>query len=516
MSVYTIVIIDDEEWIREGILSKVKKSGFPFTKIGEAANAEQGLKIITEMVPDIVVCDIRMEDMDGLELIRIVHQRFPHIKTIVISGYTEFQYATKALKLKVTDYLLKPIDKYALYQAFTKCMEAIEQEKQVRDKIEQLELVGSSTEVKNKIEKILQNEGSNPQAIFSNYNERASFQSIALYMDPQIHLEEKYIVDHLLNQSLFLQLNHNLVCYSRKPNEFMILICMPTPQQVNEYEQYITNFIERIQEDLLHKGIYQYTFGISGFHQSIHTCIFAAIFCMKHRVLLDDNQVIRYADTLEFRNVYKLPTQIKSFLKHHIETQNMKSITSILNDIHTEIGALKISLRCIQNLYNHLLLIATEDFDLELEDDINHYARDVYGFSSSREMLDVIMELYMKIINITRGRSGYSMNQSILKVKEYIDDHYAEDIKLEDLAVLQHYNPSYLSLMFKEVLNINFQDYLLQVRMNHAKKLLLSQQYKVKDIAPMIGFKNPHYFSAVFKKTEGFTPKDFVRDNEHG
>ncbi|TBL79106.1 response regulator transcription factor [Paenibacillus thalictri] len=512
---YSILIIDDEEWIRQGILSKVRKSGFPFTEIAEAANAEEGFSIIKTLQPDIVVCDIRMEEMDGLELIEKVHRMYPEIKTIIISGYSEFQYVTKALKLGVADYLLKPIDKYALYQAFTKCMEAIEQEKQAKIRIEKLELVGSSLEMKQKMDKFLQKEDLDPREIFSAYNDRSSFQSVSLFVDPGTN-EEDIILNHFLDSQGSLQLNRNMVCYKNTPHEFTILICVPEPHMVNEYENYIVHYIERLQTDLHKNGVYRYTFGISGFHQRIDTCIFAASYCLKHRVLLEDNQVIRYTDTMSFQQTYKLASHVPAFLKHHLETQNIKGITDIISDIYQEISVAAISYKSVQNLYTHLLMVAAEDFNVNLETQYPRYPLEAYFYSSLRELLDSITELYLKIVNVSKGRSEYSTQRLIMRVKEYIDTHYAEEIKLEDIAELEHYNSSYLSLAFKETMNINFQDYLLNVRLGNAKKMLLSGQYKIKDIAVMSGFKNPHYFSAVFKKAEGFTPKDFVKEHGEG
>ena len=93
---YKVVVIDDEEWIREGLINKIKKSGLDFTAIAEAENADDGLQIIQALKPEIIICDIRMQEMDGLTLSETVTRILPNTKIIIISGYDQFDYAKKA------------------------------------------------------------------------------------------------------------------------------------------------------------------------------------------------------------------------------------------------------------------------------------------------------------------------------------------------------------------------------------------------------------------------------------
>ena len=129
----SVLVVDDEKWIREGIKSKLKKYGFSIDAIGEAENGTKAINLMKEHPYDIVISDICMNDMDGLKLCEILSRDFPKTQKIILSGYGEFDYATKAIREGVIDYLLKPIDYEDLVQALRRCEQRLKQEEDKYD-----------------------------------------------------------------------------------------------------------------------------------------------------------------------------------------------------------------------------------------------------------------------------------------------------------------------------------------------------------------------------------------------
>jgi len=505
---YRILVVDDEDIIREGLVSKLNKSGFPWSRIAEASSAEQGLKLMGDVQPHIVLCDIRMEEMDGLEMIRALKLKFPKTKIIIISGYSEFEYASKALKLGVTDYLLKPIDKITLYQSLASCFEMIDKEAREQRSLEQWSLKENAKDIKSKLARI-EFQDCEPRDIFQKCESRSMFQAAYLFIDPQAGAWDADELNELLTRGDWTY-GDDLVLFEANPNEFAIFFCLVDPAGTEPFLRRVDQALNGLQGEMLRRNQFRYTCGLSGLRESLTDVYREAVICMKQRIFAEDNHRIAAADTEFYKQLYKIPTQKFMMLKIYTESKDIRGVVAVLNEIFAEAVEAGSSYHSIQNLYNHFLAIALEDFNIDPSVHFQPFRQEIYYYHSLRDLFDWVQELFTTIIN-TSSSSQHSKEKVIQNVRAYIDSYYAEDIKLEDIAEMQHYNASYLSIVFKEVLNINFQDYLLKVRMDNAQNMLLSGKHKVKDIARMTGFKNPHYFSTVFKKAKGQTPKDFVK-----
>ncbi|MFB9274640.1 response regulator [Cohnella cellulosilytica] len=506
---YNILVVDDEEIIREGLISKLKKGGFAWSRIEEAASAEQGLKRMEELRPHIVLCDIRMEEMDGLEMIRTLSRKYPRTKMIIISGYSEFEYASRALKLGVVDYLLKPIDKSTLYQALARCFEMIEKEEQEQRSLEQWSMQESARELRSKLARI-EFEDCDPAEIFRAGRPDSLFQAAYLLADPQARAWDADMLGEALTRDGEWSYGDNLALFEASPSEFALFFCLAEPSGREPFAEAVDRALARLQDELLRRNHFQFTIGTSGMHERLADSYREAVHCMKHRLFIEDNHRIAPMDAEPYKQLYKIPLHKFMTLKHYTESNDLRSVVAVLNEMRTEVSEALPAYHCAQNLYNHFLTTALEDFNIDPSVHFQPFRQEVYYFHSLRDMFDWLQELFTTIINISNS-SRHSKEKVIQSLKAYIDTHYAEDVKLEDIAEIQHYNASYLSIVFKEVMNINFQDYLLKVRMDNAQSMLLSGKHKVKDIARMTGFKNPHYFSTVFKKAKGVTPKEFVK-----
>ena len=128
MNLYRIILVDDEEEVRKGIIRKIDWETLGFQVVGDAENGEEALEMIEQLEPDMVMTDIRMPYMDGLTLSAKIRQKYPSIKIIIFSGFDDFEYAQQAIKLNVTEYILKPVNVEELTEILTRVHENLEEE----------------------------------------------------------------------------------------------------------------------------------------------------------------------------------------------------------------------------------------------------------------------------------------------------------------------------------------------------------------------------------------------------
>jgi len=510
---FTVLVVDDEEWIRKGLLSKIRKSGLPIGDVWQAPSAERALALMSESAVDILICDIRMADMDGLELIRTVRYKYPAVRIVIISGYSEFAYAAEALKHGVVEYLLKPVDSDSLYDALMKCAKSIEQERAQTSRVGELLRLQAAHETRHKINLVLRKD-LRPEQIFVTYHPGMQFQAICLFVDAQQDQLNLDVLDGAINQDSLWAFRSNIVYYENHENEIVVVIAIPGRHEVDTYARHVRTLVETMSMELRSVNLHRHTFGVSAARTDIGEAINEAIFCMKHRIFLEDSQVVELGQTVSFQRRYRLPAQTAALLKHNLEAGDIKGVSSTLTNIYTEVMAASLSYRAVQNLYSRLLMIATEDADADIERYLHGLPAEVYQFASLRQVFEAVRNLYITVINSIRP-SSRTRQAAVQAVKQYIDEHYAEDLHLDTLAETQGYNASYLRWLFHEVLGMNIHDYVLQVRIEEAKRLILAGNMRMKDVARAAGFSDPHYFSHVFKKVEGVRPTEYLNTQVH-
>ncbi len=514
---YKVVVIDDEEWIREGLINKIKKSGLDFTAIAEAENADDGLQIIQALKPEIIICDIRMQEMDGLTLSETVTQILPNTKIIIISGYDQFDYAKKALQLGVADFLLKPINSEDLVHSLQKCIAAIAKQNSERQKLAAIATLEQLDEARSRFLKYLNGQDGQLHDIFSAYRAGQSvFKCIYLYINPQVRLNKDSLIATVFHPASPWQCYRNAIMYENNINEYALIFCVPVPAEpaASAPEDPLADVAAVIAALVRRLGIHDYTLGISGYKPNPGEAVNEAVTAMKYRVLIAANQIIDYQDTVAYKRKFRLQTQSAALLQHNLRAHHYANLAGVLQDIYDEASREPLSYGSLQNLYTNLLLLGLDEFDQYQEDKAAFYPKEAYCFNNLRELFEFIKEVYRSIIATHHPEDKDYKRKLIYEVKQYIDANYNKSFTLESIAAMQHINFCYLSMLFKEILNVNFQNYLMSVRIDHAKALLNLNKYTIKQVANMTGFADEHYFSKVFKKVEGLPPKEFLKKME--
>jgi two-component system, response regulator YesN len=523
MGMMKVLITDDEVQIRKGLRLKVDWEEEGFQIVAEASNGKDALEIIQNNVIDLVITDVRMPIMDGIELAEHCHRDFPHVKVIVLSGYSDFEYARNSLKQGVKDYLLKPVAPEELIESLRKVRHEIEEESKKQNKIAQMNrLVHSHLQelqeqyilhlckeerlqlpiVKERLLQLqlgeLANENLRVQFVTVEIREdydlsrlkelRTSFQLVC----KEISLEEKGIYSFI--DTSYANMVH-----------FLRLIDSDSPsvnQLVNKIQQNIKSFLKF--ETVI--GIGTVVSGLPEFRAGYISSLLA----WSQSKMGSKSQVIDSSFTSE-EDIDFSP----DFEKRLINSIENVDFVSFRDNLQTLLGGIDnrsiFSFSIAANQVLFLLGSLAKKYDVETKDIQNtiwNCQQSIWNLTSQHKVNEYLIQLAQLIIEKIRT-ARFSNKKLIDSIRHYLDQHYASEISLTTLSNLFHINSAHLSETFKNHVGQNFSDYLVNLRMVKAKQLLQDKQLKIIDVANLVGFSNSGYFSTVFKKHFGQTPVEF-------
>lgn len=508
---YSVVIIDDEQTVREGIRTLLAWEDMGFTIIAEDSNGEDGLNTVLRCQPDVVLVDVRMPGVSGIELISEARKKGYKGYFLILSGYTDFKYVKSAITLGVKGYLLKPIDEDELYEYFCDIKEELEQDRKEKEK-EELRL----NEKKNNRVKARQN---------IIYNLLMKQESIEI-IEKEI---EKYELDYNYKKFQVIVLSNDRfytdVLYKEKIQLilFGVYSC--------EYLVLADKVAIIIKGDNLQKDMDQLIGNnkriIERYGEGFFIAIGQEVICLKD--ICYSYEGAQYLDERKFL-FRKMNLVSMKLLSEKIEEKENNDLANLSDLI--EIGDLigieitihnmldkcryklieesRIKVMVINNailLINHFKDRYTDQIN-ELYD-IESFTEEANKTKSLEEMEEIIIG-YCKTISEKLGNTG--ADNITKKMGVFIQKNYSKDLKLEAMAKMFGYNSAYLGKAYKKATGESFNTTLDKVRITNAKKLLLNTDLKVYQISEKVGYYNIDYFYSKFKKYVGLTPKEFKKN----
>ncbi len=514
-----VLLVDDEPYMLEGLRIMVNWTSYGFTICGEASNGEDALEMIKLSNPDLVVTDIRMPVMDGLEFIRLSKERLrSSAKFVILSGYDDFTYAKRAMTYNVSDYLLKPLDSEEVEAVISKLVASIiEEKKNAENTNKQLSFIASQSIrrlIKGESKKSLFNRislllGINPNEavrciLFEIEKSKQSESTDESYTN--MHDEARKLIEAELGPAFHLNL------FEDENERLGIFISSRMP-----FFETIENFASTLLKKLmgaLPLSVWEAVSSQEKGPVGMATIYRQALESLKYRFFIGEGKVINYRDIqnaplkyeLGCGNINALLDKIRSFEPAEIE-KNIK----VLFDMFS-----------LENLAPEAILAYLKNFELELikmmtDLNVNPDAFSLMGVVLDKGMGHMTMEKLKDYFlqhciyaasYLNSARQGNS--QSVInEVKNYIKQNYAGDIKLKNVARIFYLNPVYLGQIFKKSTGMQFNDYLNAVRIDEAKKLLRRTDMKIIEIARTVGFNDPKYFLSKFKSITNLSPTAF-------
>jgi two-component system response regulator YesN len=518
---YTVFISDDEVSIREGLKYIIDWESLGFTICGEAGNGSDALTEILSKQPNLVLMDIRMPKMHGIDVIIAAREQGFTGKCILLSGYSDFGYAQTAIRYGVDFYLTKPIDEDELSAAITKVKDTLDKENRNDKYVKQYKL-----RAKNVIlQELLTNTSSEEN------NTLSPEDMTQLNLDAEIY--QVVIYENFNRKIADLAYNFaDLLKITNKGNQTfeyikiaaMDVILLKGDFALKKFQDFLTHYEKNPPQkgsplDSLFLAYGQPVKTLSNSHLSYNdalSIINRRFFCLQGQHTLGYEELPRmHEKAKELTN--EIILEFTSQLTDHLQTFNRKKVAETLFQLNEYLYNVKDGIPAIK-----LFLV---DLFLQIKEKLNHVYNTIdIPFPTNSSIIDLIEKKYYlyEIIRffseqfeMIMNATGNSSRDSIIDdIIYYIDHNYQNNIKLESIAPLFGYNSAYLGKIFSKTVGQNFNSYVDYIRINHSKELLLQNKLKVYEISEVIGYKNVDYFHKKFKKYVGISPAEFRKNTE--
>ena len=502
---FNILVVDDEKIVVSGIKKCLKLYQYPLN-IFEANDGEEARQILEENSIDILMTDIELPFINGLDLIKIAKEHHPEIKTIVFSAYSNFEYARKAISLNAIYYLLKPINVEEFQEVMNKVMETCVVEEAG---VENLTVCGRLEEellfrdiVKNTAidENILSN-----ISFFNKETTDTMFCLCYLKFSDSILNGEKHKFDVLVKRNA--KVSHYI--FKIDDTQCVIAFRYLSLAEFKCYDLYlkIVSWLEKENDNIN-------VFAICAEEITNTILIYKEIEKIKHLKELNfyfgnkniflrtDSSVKTFSPTIDTR-VLLDAIERDIIEKNFISLQtNIGKLVELL-DINKQLSPMYVKyifFDIVKKIQNNIPEIPETKLSLNLER--------ISNASKIEEITECMNPLIETLLEL--DQSQYTHNHRIVeRLLDYIHHNYSKDLSLDSLSEMVFLSPAYTSTIFKQVTNQTITNYINDYRMKKAKKLLVETNMKLVDIYPLVGYSSLTYFCVLFKNMFGETPSQY-------
>ena len=521
---YKVFLVEDEIVAREGIRDSVNWRSVGFEFCGEAPDGEMALPLIEQTQPDVLITDIKMPFMDGLQLCKIIRERMPWVKIIILSGHDEFHYAQEAIKLGVTEYLLKPLGVQDLHNVLSKVALQLDQEQEERENLQRLK-----SQIEDDLNlrqekfflKLVMGGMSSPEAIQE--SQRLKLDLIAKrYLVVAIKFElcgsgeqfdynEYQRVEQIISN---LAGNNPDVYLSKQGVDESILIIKGDSTGSLEQEGYfltelIKDEVENKTKCFVKVGIGSPQDRIGNIHRSFAEALanlqrdgvevtgeFYARGGTDKAELLDLDK-----SALEEYLRSGLKDEFDDFFEAYIRPLSESALESYLIKNYIFVDIVLITAKFVHELGGNVDQVIPE---------INYVETLLMNIKTLAQLREETRRVFFSALAFRDSQAKNQYGNMLHQAKKYIEDHYIDpELSLNNVAAQVNLSPSHFSAVFSRETGETFKEYLTKARIEKAKELLKMTSLKAFEIAYQVGYKDPHYFSTVFKRQTGLSPSEF-------
>ncbi len=537
MDLYRVMVVDDEEEIRLGIIKRINWEANGFVVVGDAENGEDALDKAEKLHPDIVLTDIKMPFMNGLELGENLAKILPHTKIIIFSGADDFEYAHKAIKINVVEYILKPINSIELTEVLKRLKVKLDKEYDEKRNLETLYnhyietlpvireqfLVGA-------IEGRIGKETWEFQCRKLGIDLNGNYFSVAIFqgeVDSRLTKEQEVLGKsevHLIPISIKKMVDENLSDYC----EFISFIYSDMVVVIGSfiYDNEILKFIQGINEICkTYKRIMglRLSAGIGGIYEEAISFRFSyrtAQNALDYKLILGSGKAIYIGDvepdsSIQLQFDEQEETAMLNSIKVASEENIKEAISKLIEkfeDLVLPYNQYRIYLMEIMTSILKLVQAYNLDMNEIFGTNFNCYSF-LENFNSLEEIKKWYISIAIKINGLIKRERINSSRLLVEKAKNFVKKNYSDfDISVEKLCSYLHVSPTYFSTIFKKETDTNFVNYLTDIRLKEAVNLLNTTDEKTYIIATKVGYAEPNYFSYVFKKKFGVSPSRYRKN----
>lgn len=516
---YKVFLVEDEIVTREGIRDSVDWTAAGFEFCGEASDGEMALPLLEKNGPDVLITDIKMPFMDGLQLCKIVRERTPWVKIIILSGHDEFQYAQEAVRLGITEYLLKPVGVQDLRRVLRKVAGQLDQEQEERESLQQLKhQVEDDLALRQEkfLLKLVMGGMASLEAI--EQGQQLGLNLIANWYQVlvvEFKLNEQaeqfdYYQHQQVERTILRLVGNNPDVYLSKKGITKLLLLLKgdtdeyLKQETNLLTELIKNEIKNKTNSPVRVGVGSPQDRIGNIHQS-----FATALTNLHQVdVANGNGKLEKAELLDLD---------KSILEDYLQCGIIDEFANFFEMYLEPLGEAVLQSYLIKNYIFVDIVLTIAKFVHQLGGNVDQVIPEINYVETLLMNIKTLDQLREETRRILGGalafRDSQAQNQYgtiIHQARKYIEHHYADpDLSLNVVAAQVNLSPSHFSAVFSRQTDETFTEYLTRLKIEKAKELLRTTTLKSFEISSQIGYNDPHYFSHVFKKHTGLSPRNF-------
>ena len=527
-----VFLAEDEFIIREGIKNNIDWQAHGYEFCGEASDGELAFPLIQKTRPDILITDIKMPFVDGLALSRLVKKELPETEIIILSGYEEFDYAKEAIQIGVARYLLKPINGETLLQEIDSVAEIIldkQKEKEIREKYQREMEENSLRDQMNLFQHLVTGDCSMEELLSVadklDLKIMAPWYSIVLLkIQSMKHDYEEYsgsivVVDERIAK---LAEPEHVLIFDRALEGRAFLFKADSEDELLAYQK---EYLGDVKEVLSGYVNLRYFGGIGtpvnrlreipasfedASHAFAHRYLVAESCILDSRLLMQEGAV----EQEDFRISAVNPEQIdRTKMQEFLRTGDLDEVIYFVDEFFGKLDGGAMKSRIFRQYITMDAYFSIVDFLKGLglqKDEIEAPDQDSSILQDEKSAMDYIVRILDKALVLREKKASSRYEDVVSEVIHYIENNYAqEELSLNLLASHVNFSPNHLSMIFSQQTGQTLIRYLTDYRMNRAKELLRCSSKKSSVISMEVGYKDPHYFSYLFKKTQGMTPTQY-------
>jgi two-component system response regulator YesN len=511
---YSIFLVDDEELELEMLRDHIRWEAMGLYVVGTASNGQEALEKIEAIEPDIVLTDVQMPIMNGIELARNIHERFDWMQVMFLTGHDEFHYVKSALNVGAVGYLLKPLD-------LTEIESVIEKVKQLCEEV-RLKLRSREAAKANLLKDLsYEKDSERTAALVASFSRltrqpETSRYALALFsVDPKEAQNEQDSLEEWLGRlvafltSFFKIKNLEPTFVSFREEE--VGVFMPAAQQPGHYAW------EDLAEAI--RGALDFTVTAAVGAQEadlshIHDLYEQSRVILNERFYEGTGKMI-HADVVrtQFYSEHVPPFAAAEWFNaiHHLE---FEQAAQSLHRHMEGIAALRVKKKAISDWAIELVDELLEQLHKSVPEGFKRAElyHSIYNALTLHEIEELILKTAGEAVSMLGERFMDRNEKLVHKVRTVIDQNYDQPITINHLSGLVYLSPNYLRSLFKEKTGMTIHDYMTRIRLDKAKELLADDALKIQDIAQRVGYESTSYFISLFLKNQGVTPNEYRKN----
>ena len=528
-----VIIADDEIKVCQLLTHLVNWNDMGMEIVAVINDGKKAYEAICDWKPDIVITDIRMPNYDGIDLIRMTKEFLPETYFIIISGYSQFEYAKSAIQYGVENYLLKPIKSKELINTLTKIIEKHNLKLSASSEKNELKIMLHSSEEKvkkNLLAELLVDPESKIIRIGTdelNHEFCCHFENgyytiliIKPFMEPDD--KNKEVLSLLLTKILCTAKEKLEVCCKEVitmawEGQVLCLINIDDPalitvkKQLNKVRIEISNLQDIFSNVRIVIGIGQVVESLADLHQILQQAQSAVM----DRLIRNGECIIEFKESARSgKEVFDvIDTQVRNRILSYFEVLDINSILRELTELWKVLEENAEDSQFIYQYYNEivsLVLYGVKNYMSPYQfPDLVWYQKKFKSFLTVTDIFEWLKQHISDEFEKYTAEKRIQDSKPMRQAKQYINENYNKEITLENVSSLIGFNPAYFSALFKKETGENFMEYIMKVRIQNAKYLLIQTNKDIGDIAADVGYTDLKYFSKLFKKKTGLNPSEF-------